>query len=181
MKFLLDALIAAESDEDTFLSAKDLINADAIDDQIGDITLALGRLAAHADGKELFGDYTADPIVRLVDGWLKKLPWIIGGDTETVALRNSEQCFAFVPAGDSVEVSFFVGSEAEIEDYVLEPTVVRLEMFVEQSLALGRLMLDLVAAVDPSLLESNEDCRDLQTSFTEADRAWHDHQLHQRR
>lgn len=181
MKFLLDALIAAESDADTFVSATDLDKADDIASQIGDITCAQGRLTASNDGRDMFGAYTADPIVRLVDGWLKKLPWIIGGDTETVALRNSEQCFAFVPAGESVEVSFFVGSEAEIEDYVLDPTVVRLEHFAEQSLALGRRLLSLLNKVDTSLVENNEDCRDLQTSFTEADKAWHDYLLHQRR
>ena len=180
MKFSLDALIVKETD-DAVVSATELESAAELSAEASDLANAEGRLVAHVDGADLFGDFTAEPIVRLVDGWLRKLPWIIGGDTETVALRNSEQCFAFVPTGESVEITFFVGTEAEIEDYVTEPTVVRLELFVQQTLAVGQRLVRLLRRVDEALLESNEDCRDLLTSLTEAERAWHDHELHNRR
>jgi hypothetical protein len=98
-----------------------------------------------------------------------------------VALRNSEQCFAFVPAGESVEVSFFTGSETEIEDYILEPTTVRLEAFVLESLNAGEQLVALVRGLGPSLITDNEDCKDLLLSLTEAQKAWHDYQLHARR
>jgi hypothetical protein len=98
-----------------------------------------------------------------------------------VALRNSEQCFAFVPAGESVEISFFTGSETEIEDYILEPTTVRLEAFVTESLKAADTLVALVRGLDATLLHSNEDCKDLMTSLSEAQKAWHDYQLHARR
>jgi hypothetical protein len=139
-----------------------------------------GRLVLAFDGKEAGTPYT-DPLIRLVDLWLRKLPWIIGGDTETIALRNSEQCFAFVRTGASVEVSFFAGTEAEVDDYVMEPTVVRLEAFVDEVLRLGTRLLDLLEAIDSAWVQEVEAVRDLQTSFNEAKSAWHDHQVHQRR
>ena len=139
-----------------------------------------GRIVLQIDGQETALPYS-DPLVRLMDLWLRKLPWIVGGDTETVALRNSEQCFAFVPAGASVELSFFTGTEAEVEDYLLEPTVVRQDIFVAEVLRLGERLVELLTAIDAAALSSNEACRDLQTSLGEAKAAWHDHQLHQRR
>jgi hypothetical protein len=178
MKFTLTAhLDIGEStlDAETFLQ-----QADALRDQVEDISLHEGRLVLGLDGEEALREYS-DPIVRLMDGWLRKLPWIIGGDTETVALRNSEQCFAFVPAGDSVELSFFTGSETEIEDYILEPTTVRLEAFVTETLQAAEDLLTVVRALNADWVQQNEDCRDLVTSLQEAQRVWHDHQLHARR
>jgi hypothetical protein len=178
MKFTLDAHI--DSGDSAICAADFLQRVDALRDQVTDPSLHEGRLVLSFDGDEALKEYS-DPIVRLMDGWLRKLPWIIGGDTETVALRNSEQCFAFVPAGESVEVSFFTGSETEIEDYILEPTTVRLDAFIAESFACAESLVALLQALDASLLTSNEDCKDLVTSLTEAKRAWHDHQLHARR
>ena len=178
MKFTLDAHL--DSGDGTVDATAFLARVDALRDQVSDISLHEGRLVLSFDGEEALKEYS-DPIVRLMDGWLRKLPWIIGGDTETVALRNSEQCFAFVPAGESVEISFFTGSETEIEDYILEPTTVRLEAFVTESLKAADTVVALVRGLDATLLQSNEDCKDLLTSLSEAQKAWHDYQLHARR
>lgn len=178
MKFTLDAHL--DSGDGTVEATAFLARVDALRDQVSDISLHEGRLVLGFDGDEALKEFS-DPIVRLMDGWLRKLPWIIGGDTETVALRNSEQCFAFVPAGESVEVSFFTGSETEIEDYILEPTTVRLDAFVNESIQVGERMVALIGALDPKLITDNEDCKDLLLSLTEAQKAWHDYQLHARR
>ena len=178
MKFTLEAHL--DSGESTVTAAQFLARIDALRSEVTDISLHEGHLLLGFDDEEPCDDY-ADPIVRLMDGWLKKLPWIIGGDTETVALRNSEQCFAFVPAGESVEISFFTGSETEIEDYILEPTTVRLDAFVNESLNAAESLVAVIRALDPALPTSNEDCKDLLTSLTEAQKAWHDYQLHNRR
>ena len=178
MKFTLD--VHLDADDSTLGAAAYIARVAELRPQVKDVSSHEGRLVLGFDGAEACREYS-DPIVRLMDGWLRKLPWIIGGDTETVALRNSEQCFAFVPAGDSVEVSFFTGSETEIEDYILEPTTVRLEAFVIETLAAADSLNALIAALDPKLSTDNEDCRDLQVSLAEAKRVWHDHQLHARR
>lgn len=143
----------------------------------GDVT---GRIAVHVDGGDVCGGYS-DPLVRLVDQWLRKLPWIIGGDTETVALRNAERCFAFVPAAESVEISFFDGTEVEVEEYVLEPCTVRMETLVSESIALAERLIAALARVDAAAAAAQEDCRDLGVSLAEAKRVWHEHQLHLRR
>ena len=72
---------------------------------------------------------------------------------------DSEHCFAFVPTGDGVEISFYVGTESEIEDYVLEPFTVPLEAFVEQSLVMGQRMLDVVRVLDASAQEIVEQAK----------------------
>lgn len=146
----------------------------------GDLSTMEGRLVVELDGVDQFGEYT-EPVVRLVDSWLRKLPWIISGDTETVALRNTEQCFAFVPAAESVEISFFNGSEAEIEEYVKEPFTVRLDAFVRACFAVADNVAAIVQAADPALATDNEDCRDMLNSLVEAKKAWHDYELHNRR
>ncbi len=139
-----------------------------------------GALVLRVDGDEYCGDQY-DPIVRLATHWVRKVPWVLGGDTETVAFRNSEHCFAFVPAGESVEVSFFVGTETEIEEYVCEPLIVRLDAFAPQSLALADHVLKLARALDPRVVDSEEDVRDLAVSLEEGRAAWRDYQLHNRR
>jgi len=145
-----------------------------------DISVVLGTVVARIDGTE-YGADLRDPIVRLVDQWVRKLPWVLGGDTEAVAFRNSEHCYAFVPAGDAVEFSHFAGSESEVEDYLLDPTTVRLDAFATQTLKMGEKVLELVKLADPALLTSNEDCRDLATSVDEGRKAWREYQLHNRR
>jgi hypothetical protein len=153
---------------------------DAHRDTLADIGDVEGAIVVKLDGEDNCADYY-DPLLRLADQWVRKIPWVVAGDTETVALRNSEHCFAFVPAGESVEFSFFAGSELEIEEYVVEPTTIRLETFATESIGLAERLLELVRTVNPELLESNEDCRDLSASLEEGRKAWRDYQIHQRR
>jgi len=155
-------------------------NLDGCRDKLTDVSALLGAICVRLDGEE-YGVEQRDPIVRLVDQWVRKIPWVLSGDTETVAYRNSEHCYAFVPAGESVEFSFFAGSENEVEDYVLEPTTVRLDLFANQSIRLAERLVELIRKVDAGLLESAEDCRELVSSLEEGRRAWREHQLHNRR
>ena len=178
MKFALEFTL--DAGDESLDSASFLKEIDTHRGDVSDISLLEGRILVRFDGKDVCGDYS-DPMVRLADQWLRKLPWIIGGDTETVALRNTEHCFAFVPAGESVEISYFLGSETEIEEYVVDPTTVRLEAFVNESIKVGERLVEIVRAVDSGLLTSNEDVKDLQTSLAEAKRSWREHQIHLRR
>jgi hypothetical protein len=178
MKFTLD--FSVDAGNESVDSASFLKKIDSYRSEFSEIAAVEGRIVIRIDGKDVCGEYS-DPILRLIDQWLRKLPWIIGGDTETVALRNSEACFAFVPAGESVELSYFQGSETEIEDYIVEPTTVRLEGFVNESIAAGDRLVQVIHAMDAKLFESSEDCKDLMTSLSEAKRCWKEHQLHNRR
>jgi hypothetical protein len=56
-----------------------------------------------------------------------------------------------------------------------------LEAFVTESLKAADTLVALVRGLDATLLHSNEDCKDLMTSLSEAQKAWHDYQLHARR
>lgn len=139
-----------------------------------------GAIVVMLDGEPHVGEYH-DPIFRLGAQWIRKLPWVLGGDTETVAFRNSEHCFAFVPAADSVELSFFLGSENEVEEYILEPSVVRLDAFAKESIRLCERLVAFARALDPAMLDTDDDCRELVASLEEGRNAWRDYQLHNRR
>jgi len=179
MKFALDCTV--EVGETSSTPSALLESIDQHREALAEVSGLEGVLLLVLDGKQTTGADYSDPILRLAGTWLRKVPWVIGGDTETVALRNSEHCFAFVPAGNGVEISFFEGDEAEIEEYVIDPTTVRLEDFAEASIGFGDRVVALVEAIDPALLESNEDCQDLKASLEQAREAWHDYTVHQRR
>lgn len=178
MKFGLDFRLRIG--EDTVDLASVLANPTSAQDALADPAKLEGLLVCSVDGKE-HGDELVEPIVRLADQWVRKLPWIIAGDTETLAYRNSEHCFAFVPEGESVELSFFVGTESEVEEYEIDPTNVRLDLFVGESIKLVERLVKLIQTVDADLLERSEDCRDLARSLDEGRRAWREYQLKQRR
>ncbi len=153
---------------------------DAYRDQIMGEPIVEGTLLLILDGTPYGGDLV-DPIFRLGGQWIRKLPWILTGDTETVAYRNSEHCVAFVPAGESIEVSLFTGSENEVEEYLVEPSTVRLDAFAKELIRLVERLVELARALSPSLLETNEDCRELVASLDEGRKAWRDYQVHNRR
>jgi len=177
MEFALRPKISVDDEQvDASVVSSD---AERFREQLGDLSYLEGRLEIALGSRTLDGDYS-DPIVRLLWKWLNKVPWIISGDTETFALRNSEHCYAFVPTAGNVEVSFFEGTEAEIEDYVIEPFNVPLEQFVKASLAAGERVVEVVRALAPELLDNNEDCKDLLVNLDEARKAWHDYEVHER-
>jgi hypothetical protein len=178
MKFELNYRILADGDG---IDEQDLLkNFDAHRDKLVSPSAVEAALVMKVDGKEL-GTELFDPLLRLCDQWVRKLPWVLAGDTETLALRNSEHCYAFVPAGESVELSFFAGSETEIEDYVIEPFTIRLDVYAPRTIELADRVLALVARVDAALLDTDEDCKELRADLDEAKKAWREYQLRNKR
>ncbi len=178
MKFSLQHRIRVGDD---LKAVADLVaDIDRYRDDLGDPSAWEGALVCTLDGVEYCNDLI-DPILRLSDQWIRKLPWIIGGDTETVQYRNSEHCFAFLPAGEGVEFSIYVGAEMEVEEYVLEPTTVRLDQFCNESIRVVEALVDLVRKVDPELLDANDDAKELLISFNDGKKAWREHQLRSQR
>ncbi len=178
MKFELDFKLRI--DDRTIDSRSVMSNAGALSAAHPKLLGLEGAVIVKLDG-HVVCDELYEPILRFVGQWVRKVPWVVAGDTETVAFRNSEHCFAFVPAGESVEFSFYVGSENEVEEYLVEPTTIRLQAFAEETLRLGEELLRLVYGVDRSLVDSDEDCRDLVVSVEEGRNAWKEHQIHLRR
>ena len=148
-------------------------------DKLADIVREEGRILVVTSAVKDSGDYS-EPLIRLAGQWLRKLQWIIAGDSETIPFRNSEQCFAFMPAGGGVEISLFEGTELEVEDYIFEPVTVRLETLVRASVEMGDALVGLIEKIDASLLESDEDCKDLKSDLEESKKAWHNYELHRR-
>lgn len=178
MKFSLQHRIRVG--DDTKPVAELLSNIDTYRDELRDPSTIEGAMVCNVDGVEYCADQF-EPILRLSDQWIRKLPWILGGDTETVQFRNSEHCFAFVPAGEGVEFSIYVGAEMEVEEYVLEPTTIRLDQYATESIRVVEQLVTLVKKIDPGLAETSDDARELVASLDEGRRAWREHQLRSRR
>src|SRR2546430_2366125 len=144
MKFSLDYKVSLG---ERAIDSKALLeNVNSHRNELTDVDALEGALVVQVEGRQLPAEYQ-EPLVRLAHLWLGKVPWIIGGDTETVALRNSAECFAFVPTGEGVELSFYAGDDSEIEDYILEPTIIRLDQFTEESLRMGDRLVQLIRAL----------------------------------
>lgn len=139
-----------------------------------------GTLVFHFGDRVEAPDFD-EPLVRLAGSWLRKTRWLVGGDTETLPLRNSEQCFAFIPTGGAVEISFFEGDEAEIDEYIIDPVTVRMDEFAKAALGFGRGLIAILERKNPDFFRTDEDCKDLKASLADAEAAWRDHQVHQRR
>jgi len=178
MKFSLDYTVTI--DDRPVNSVALFSNLNTYKAGLKDVSALEGALLVRVDDVTLPGDYE-EPLVRLLHLWLGKVPWLIGGDTETVALRNSAEVFGFMPTGDGVEFSFYSGDENAVEEYIVEPTIVRLDLFVEQSIALGDKLVQLVQAIDADAFGSDEDCRNLKLSLEEAKKSWKTYLLHNRR
>jgi len=167
--------------DDGQLSADELgSNLDQHLSKLSDVLREEGRVIVLVDDKDVCTDYS-DPIIRLVDQWVRKVTWVISGDTETLALRNSQQCFAFVPSGGAIELSFFDGTELEVENYLLEPVNIRLDDLVDQSLGMADNLYKVITSVDSSLFESDDDCSDFKRNLEELRKTWHDHEVRNRR
>lgn len=178
-KMELQLHLEFELDDQRFTVETLAENFESHQDQLTDIVREEGRILLKNEAIKDSGDYS-EPLIRLVGQWLRKLQWIIAGDSETIPFRNSEQCFAFMPAGGGVEVSLFEGTELEVEEYIFEPVTVRLETLVASSLTMGDALIGLLEKIDASLLESDEDCRDLKADLEESKKAWHNYELHRR-
>ncbi len=166
--------------DDQHFSVETLINDfDSHKDNLSDIVREEGRILVKHSSVKDSGDYS-EPLIRLAGQWMRKLQWIIAGDSETIPFRNSEQCFAFMPAGGGVELSLFEGTELEVEEYIFEPVTIRLETLVSASFDMGDALLSLIDKIDASLVEEDEDCRDLKSDLDESKKAWHNYELHRR-
>lgn len=178
MKFILNY----EFDlEDGMLSADELeSNLDEKASTLSDVAQEEGRIVVLVDDEDVCGEYS-EPLVRLVNQWLRKVKWLIGGDTETLPFRNTEQCFGFEPSGSSVEFCFYDGTELEVEEYIVEPVNVHLDKLIEESVRLGERALRVVEVANPEAAESDEDCLELRAGLEELRDSWHQHELRQRR
>ena len=65
-------------------SAEKLLNDNALLEDFDDIRYVEGRIQASFDDEKIEVDYE-EPILRLVNQWVRRVPWIIGGDTESIA------------------------------------------------------------------------------------------------
>jgi hypothetical protein len=67
-----------------------------------------------------------------------------------------------------------------VEEYIFEPITVPLKTLVKASVDMGDALVGLIEKVDASLLESDEDCKDLKTDLEESKKAWHSYELRRR-
>ncbi len=122
---------------------------------------AYGAIIFSEKGKEKI-DRKPDPILPLITKFVRTIPYLIDGESETILLSESETGFLLEPAKDDVLVSCFVGDAYEPEEFLLEPTSVPLAQLGEQILSMAERMRDMLKKVSPESFDSDGDGKSLE-------------------
>jgi hypothetical protein len=167
MKFTLEVFIS-HGDKTIALAelAKDQATCKAVFSKPEDIE---GALVPYTNGKPAMDPFV-DPLLSPLEQWVLKLPWCLGGDTETVFLKNSEHAFGFEPMSESLQLSFYVGQGNEVDEYILEPVPIMLDSFCDASIAAAKKLLAVIQDTAPEAMSSS-DVKTLQEATKEAERA----------
>ncbi len=154
-----DDEILALSDYQKVASADELLEAEGFI-----VPLLNGEALLDTDS----GEFEADPLIGLINNWMQKMPWLIGGDEECVPLRNSPFCYGFEPAGGAVRFYFYEGTEGDVENLILEPVSVSLADLCNASLNMASAIVDATAdsAGEP------EELSELNAILSEFKEAW---------
>jgi len=122
---------------------------------------AYGAIIFSDKGKEKL-DRKPDPILPLVTKFVRTIPYLIDGESETILLSESENGFLLEPSSDDVIVSCFIGDGFEPEEFLLEPTTVALKDLGEQILSMAERLRDVVKKVSPELFEDDGEGKSLE-------------------
>jgi hypothetical protein len=122
---------------------------------------AYGAITISEKGKEKL-ERKPDPILPLITKFVRTVPYLIDGETETILLTESETGFLLEPAKDDVLISCFVGDSVEPEEFLLEPVTVPLQALGEQILSMAERMRDVLKKVSPELFEGDGDGKSLE-------------------
>ena len=114
-----------------------------------------GAITVSRSGKEI-ADQKPDPVLPLVTNFVRAVPYLIDGETETVLLSESANGFSFEPSGDDIFFSFFSGDAYEPDEYYVEQTAIPIAEFGEQVLAMGERLRDIIKVADPEFFERDE-------------------------
>ena len=174
MKFGLDILIT--SDEKAIPLAELQKNAELCKSLLANPEKIDGAIMPVVNGKGAMDAYS-DPLLPLLEQWLLKLPWLLAGDTETIPMRNAERTFGFETVSDVVDISCYLGTQNEVEEYILEPVQVPVESLCELTIAASKQVLKAVESVDPKLATSSTDMKTLKDASVEAERALKNYRL----
>jgi len=167
MKFGLEIEILHEDkDVNTRELAKNMELAQAV---LADPDKLEGAIIPYTNGKPAMAAFN-DPLLPLLEQWMLKMPWCLGGDTETVFLKNSEHAFGFEPMSEALQLSFYVGQGNDVEQYILEPMALSLENFCDVSVSAVKQVLDLIVKVKPGS-DQTGDVKNLKDALAEADKA----------
>ena len=85
MKFELTYTL--DLDDEEVEPAAVLASPDKYREGLDDVGSLYGGLRISVQGGNAAEDYS-EGLVRLLHEWLQKVTWVLGGDTETLALRN---------------------------------------------------------------------------------------------
>jgi len=168
MKFGLDILIT--SDDKAVPLAELQKNADLAKTLFANPEKIDGAILPVVNGKQAMDAYS-DPLLPLLEQWLLKLPWLLAGDTETIPMRNAERTFGFETVKEVVDISCYLGTQNEVEEYILEPVQVPLEALCESTIGAAKQLLKVLDQVDPKLATTSTDVRTLKEASVEAERA----------
>ena len=114
-----------------------------------------GAVTVSRNGKEI-AERRSDPIVQLMTNFVRALPYVIDGESETVLLTESANGYMFEPSGDEVLFSFFAGESYEPDEFFVEREGIDLTDFGEQVLRMSVALRDLVQKLDGQFFERDD-------------------------
>jgi|GEM_PF-6908000 len=168
MKFGLDIAVFLD---DKYYTLKELsLQQDAIKKIFAKPDEVEGSLVPIVNDKQALLFYT-EPLLALLEQWLLKLPWVLGGDTETIPLRSNDFIFGLEPISEILHLFVFTGDPNEIEDYILEPVSVGLEKFADMSIQLIKQFFAVVESAVPNLDKLSSEITTLKDALAEAEKA----------
>ena len=122
---------------------------------------AYGAIIFSEKGKERL-ERKADPILPLITKFVRTIPYLIDGESETILLSESENGFLLEPSGDDVNVSCFVGDAYEPEEFLLDPVSMELQVLGEQILSMAERMRDILKKVSPESFDNDGEGKSLE-------------------
>lgn len=113
-----------------------------------------GAIAVTKAGKRI-AELLPDPVIQLVTGFVRAVPFVLDGEPETSMLVESETGYMFEPSGDDILLSNFRGDAYEPDEYLIERETMPLDAFAEQSIAMGERVVQLIKKIDPKHMDDD--------------------------
>lgn len=139
-------------EEKTIPSAEAIQKADEHKGALSFSEGVYGAIVVTKAGKRI-GELQPDPVIQLVTGFVRAVPFVLDGEPETSMLVESETGYMFEPSGDDILFSNFRGDAYEPDEYMIERETQPLDAFAEQSIAMGDRVVQLIKKIDPGHLE----------------------------
>lgn len=131
-----------------------LENAEAHKEKL-EFPSAYGALTLRRGDEDLLSPLP-DPIFGLVTNMVRSVMSVIDGEAENQRWSESEHGIAFMPNGDDVMISVFLGDPFEPDEFIVQEEEMSIADFGEQVVAMGERLEGILKTVDAEALAADD-------------------------